>query len=84
MNGPAGWPGDIPAPRLCLFVKPSGAGANPRVLEFRAGFIPTTLDQSGPDRISFMHVDLNGAVATRHALESACPRWWLGGILLAG
>jgi len=64
-----------------VFVR-EALGRHASRVEFRAGFIPTTLDQSGPDRISFMHVDLNGAVATRHALEWAYPRWSLGGICL--
>jgi hypothetical protein len=50
--------------------------------EFKAGFIPSTLDETGPARISFMHVDLNAAVATGHALEWAYPRWSHGGICL--
>jgi hypothetical protein len=50
--------------------------------EFKAGFIPSTLDETGPPRINFMHVDLNAAAATGHALEWAYPRWSHGGICL--
>lgn len=49
-------------------------------VEIRQGFIPETLDASGPSAISFVHMDLNSAAPTRHALEWLFPRWQTGGI----
>jgi O-methyltransferase len=63
------------------FVREALESQAPRA-EFRAGFIPASLEQAGPDRISFMHVDLNASAATVHALEWAYPRWSPGGICL--
>jgi len=49
-------------------------------VEFRTGLIPESLAADGPESISFIHMDLNSAAPTRHALEWMFPRWQTGGI----
>ena len=49
-------------------------------VEFQTGLIPESLACGGPEEISFIHMDLNSAAPTRHALEWLFPRWQSGGI----
>ncbi len=51
-------------------------------VRIRPGLIPATLDETGPQRIAMMHVDLNLAQPTIAALRWADPRWSPGGICL--
>jgi O-methyltransferase len=49
--------------------------------EFRPGVIPDTLhDDDGPDRIAFVHLDLNAAAATESALRWSHGRWSPGAV----
>jgi hypothetical protein len=56
-------------------------GEHATLARFHQGLIPGTLaDGQGPERIAFMHVDLNLSAPTVDALEWAIPRWSPGGI----
>jgi predicted O-methyltransferase YrrM len=51
-------------------------------VSIRPGLIPATLDDTGPQRIAMMHVDLNLAQPTIAALRWADRRWSPGGVCL--
>lgn len=46
------------------------------------GYIPETLDLTAPDRIHWLHIDLNSAKGTLEALEFFWPRLVSGGVAL--
>lgn len=46
------------------------------------GLIPATLDETAPESISWLHVDLNSAAATTAALEFFWPRLQAGGVIV--
>lgn len=46
------------------------------------GYIPETLDDTAPDAIHWLHIDLNSAMPTLHALEFFWPRLARGGVAL--
>lgn len=46
------------------------------------GFLPGALEQTIPERISFLHVDLNSAQAEQKSLEFLFPRIIDGGVIV--
>lgn len=57
-------------------------GAHNDRLRWHPGFVPATLDGSGPETLHWMHVDLNSAEATVAVLEFFWPRLADGGVVL--
>jgi len=51
-------------------------------LRWHPGFIPATLDETAPESISWLHVDLNSAAATTASLEFFWPRLQAGGVIV--
>ena len=51
-------------------------------IKFHAGYIPATLDDTAPDSICYLHVDVNSAKTTLEILEFFYPRLVSGGVIL--
>ena len=49
---------------------------------WHSGFIPESLDNSAPDTVSWLHIDLNSATATLEVLEFLWPKMPEGAVLL--
>ena len=50
--------------------------------KYHVGYIPETLDDSAPNEISYLHIDVNSAKTTLEILEFFYPRLTSGGIIL--
>lgn len=51
-------------------------------ISWHPGYIPETLDETAPDAIHWLHIDLNSAKPTLEALEFFWPRLVVGGVAL--
>lgn len=52
------------------------------MIVYHKGYIPDTLDQTAPEKISYLHIDLNSSKATKQALEFFLPRLVRGGVII--
>ena len=53
-----------------------------QVLHWHPGRIPATLDESAPEAVSWLHIDLNSAKTTIQVLDFFFPRIWPGRVVL--
>lgn len=51
-------------------------------LRWHPGFIPATLDETAPESISWLHIDLNSAATTTAVLEFFWPRLQTDGVIV--
>lgn len=51
-------------------------------IKYHIGYIPETLDNSAPNEISYLHIDVNSAKTTNEILEFFYPKLVAGGIIL--
>jgi O-methyltransferase len=51
-------------------------------IKYRVGYIPETLDNSAPNEILYLHIDVNSAKTTDEILQFFYPRLIGGGIIL--
>ena len=51
-------------------------------IKYHVGYIPKTLDNSAPNEISYLHIDVNSAKTTNEILEFFYPRLVSGGLIL--
>ncbi len=51
-------------------------------IQYHVGYIPETLDDSAPNEISYLHIDVNSAKTTNEILEFFYPRLVDGGVIL--
>ena len=51
-------------------------------IKYHVGYIPETLDDSAPNEIIYLHIDVNSAKTTNEILEFFYPRLISGGIIL--